>query len=64
MLFIYILIWGCVVLFGATAVWALVWAIRTGQMSSPEGAASIFDDEEPIGLPTDRFPGANNDSLR
>lgn len=55
----YILIWGCMLLFGCSAVCALMWAIRSGQMTgSQEGANSIFDAAEPIGKPTDAFPGA------
>jgi nitrogen fixation-related uncharacterized protein len=46
-----------VVLFGASAVYGLVWAIRTGQMDDfRAGAASIFDEGEPEGRPTDAFP--------
>ncbi|HXE13085.1 MAG TPA: cbb3-type cytochrome oxidase assembly protein CcoS [Bryobacteraceae bacterium] len=56
---VYLLIWGSGLLFGATAVWALVWAIRSGEMSNfKAGAESIFDEEEPVGKPTDAFPGA------
>lgn len=45
-------------LFLASAVYALYWAARNGQLKEfEEGAASIFDDEEPIGQPTDFFPG-------
>lgn len=40
------------------AIWALAWAVSTGQMRSfAHGATSIFDDEEPIGTFTDGFPG-------
>ena len=54
----YILIWGCMLIFGSTAVCALLWAIRSGQMSNLRaGAATIFDDNEPIGRQTDFFPG-------
>jgi nitrogen fixation-related uncharacterized protein len=56
---IYAVVWGIVVLFGATAVYGLVWAIRSGQMRNfGRGALSIFDDEEPVGMVTDAFPGA------
>ena len=56
---VYLLIWGSGLIFGATAVWALVWAIRNGEMSNfKAGAESIFDEEEPVGKPTDAFPGA------
>lgn len=54
----YILIWGCMLLFGGSAICALMWAIRSGQLSgSQDGANSIFDVAEPIGKPTDVFPG-------
>jgi len=44
--------------FGGSAVWALVWAINTGEFNNlSESAASIFDDDEPIGRVTDAFPG-------
>ncbi|MFW6049615.1 MAG: cbb3-type cytochrome oxidase assembly protein [Myxococcota bacterium] len=55
---VYVLIWGSWLLFGITAVWALVWAAGSGQFRDPEEAArSIFDDDEPVGVVTDRFPG-------
>lgn len=58
MKFVYLLIWGSTLIFGASTVWALVWAIRRGEMSDfKAGAESIFDDEEPLGQPTDAFPG-------
>lgn len=45
---------GVAIVFGATAIWALGWAIRSGQFSDfGRGAASIFDDEEPVGCITD-----------
>jgi cbb3-type cytochrome oxidase maturation protein len=57
---VYLLIWGSTLVFGGSAVWALVWAIRNGQMSNLKaGAESIFDEEEPVGRPTDAFPGAH-----
>jgi nitrogen fixation-related uncharacterized protein len=57
---VYLLIWGSTLVFGGTAVWALVWAIRNGQMSNLRaGARSIFDEEEPVGKQTDEFPGAH-----
>ena len=60
MTFVYVLMWACMLLFGASAIWALVWAIRTGQMSNlNQAAATIFDDEEPIGRTTDAFPGVH-----
>jgi nitrogen fixation-related uncharacterized protein len=60
MIVVYTVIGIFVVVFGVSAVWGLVWAIRTGQMSNfAQGAESIFDDEEPIGEMTDRFPDAD-----
>ena len=42
----------------ASAVYALHWSSKRGQLRDFEkGAASIFDDKEPIGTPTDFFPG-------
>ncbi len=41
----------------ASAVWALGWASKNGQLKNFEaGAASIFDEKEPIGRTTDGFP--------
>lgn len=54
----YILIWGCMLVFGSSAICALLWAIRNGHMSNLRSAAnSIFDEQEPIGRQTDFFPG-------
>lgn len=55
---VYVLLWGSWALFGVSAVWALVWAIRNGHFRQPSAAArSIFDDDEPMGVMTDSFPG-------
>jgi hypothetical protein len=55
---VYWLIWGAVATFGASAVAALAWAVRDGQMHNPAAAAaSIFDAAEPVGEVTDAFPG-------
>ena len=57
MLVVYVVIWSSAILLGLSAVGALVWAIHTNQFHGlKEGAASIFDEEEPIGQPTDGFP--------
>ena len=40
-----------------TAVYALYWSSKHGQLRDFErDAASIFDDEEPVGRTTDHFP--------
>ncbi len=58
MKFAYLLIWGSMLAFGMSAVWALVLAIRRGEMSDfKAGAESIFDRDEPVGKVTDTFPG-------
>jgi len=57
MTLVYLMIWGVVVAFGLSAVYGLVWALRTGQFRNfAQGAASIFDEEEPIGVVTDVVP--------
>lgn len=65
MTLVYVVIWSSAVLLALSAVWALVWAIRTGQFQSlQQGAASIFDEDEPIGVPTDAFPGQGSKRRR
>ena len=40
-----------------SAVYALFWSSKHGQLRDFErGATSIFDDEEPVGRMTDHFP--------
>lgn len=57
--------WNIYIIFGAViastfflvAAVALHWAHRNGQFSNlDKGARSIFDDDEPLGRVTDRFP--------
>lgn len=49
---------GSIVLFGGAAVLALGWAFKNGQFENfDQGAKSIFGPDEPIGKPTDAFPG-------
>ncbi len=53
----YLALWGLAGLLGASAIAALVWAIRRGEFDQlREASQSIFDDEEPVGKVTDRFP--------
>jgi cbb3-type cytochrome oxidase maturation protein len=48
---------GFALVFGVMAIWALAWAIRSGQFADfRQSAASIFDEDEPVGEMTDRFP--------
>ncbi len=52
-----ILVAGFVFLTGS-ALLALRWALRSGQLKHPaKTALQIFDDEEPLGQMTDWFPG-------
>lgn len=52
---------GSVVLFGGAVVLALGWAFRDGQFENfDRGARSIFGPDEPVGEPTDRFPGESD----
>ena len=53
--FFYLVALPIAALFVASAVYALQWASKTGQLRDLEdGAKVIFDDEEPIGCPTDQ----------
>jgi nitrogen fixation-related uncharacterized protein len=48
-----------------TAVYALYWSSKHGQLRDFErGAVSIFDDEEPVGQMTDRFPKKKDKGVR
>lgn len=61
----YILVFGLLGAFAVTVIWALWWAIRGGQMSDfQRGATSIFDEDEPVGRPTDAFPPSRKKSKR
>ena len=60
MFFVFVVIWSFALLAGITMVWLLAWAIRRGEFNNPrEAAKMIFDEDEPIGLVTDNFPGGN-----
>jgi len=60
MILLYILVFATIL--GLSAVVALTWAIRSGQMDDfAAGATSIFDEEEPLGEVTDRFPTEDNE---
>jgi len=57
----YLAVWALMLVFAASAIYGLVWAIQRGQLQGfRAGARSIFDEEEPVGVPTDapaRGPG-------
>jgi cbb3-type cytochrome oxidase maturation protein len=49
---------GSVVLFGGAVVLAMGWSFRSGQFENfGRAARSIFGPDEPVGEPTDAFPG-------
>ena len=53
----YLLVFGVLICFFGSVIYALHWSIRNGQFSDyQKGANSIFDDEEPVGEVTDFFP--------
>jgi cbb3-type cytochrome oxidase maturation protein len=53
----YVLAFLVAVAISASAVYALYWSSKHGQLRDFErDAASIFDDEEPVGRTTDHFP--------
>jgi len=58
-----LLIFGFASLFFVAAAFALNWAHRNGQLEHLDaGAASIFDEDEPLGEQTDYFPGKGGKS--
>ena len=53
--FLYYVAFPMAVLVVASAVYGLYWASKKGQLRNlEEGAKVIFDDEEPLGEPTDQ----------
>lgn len=53
----YFLILGGLLFLSGSALCAFYWAVKTGQFRNlRDGARSIFDEEEPVGEPTDCFP--------
>jgi len=53
---LFLLLGGLIFLSGS-ALAAFWWAIKDGQLRNlQEAPLTIFDDDEPVGAPTDRFP--------
>lgn len=53
--FFYLIAFPIAALFVASAIYGLQWASKNGQLRDlEEGAKVIFDDEEPVGRPTDQ----------
>lgn len=60
-----IYIWILAIVLGLSAVGALVWALFSGQLQDLQRTATaIFDEDEPVGLVTDRFPAASPGTSR
>ena len=54
----YLFIAGAIAAASVFAILGFYWAAKHGHLQNVEnGAKIIFDDEEPIGKPTDAFPG-------
>ncbi|MFA7344792.1 MAG: hypothetical protein WC003_10840 [Terrimicrobiaceae bacterium] len=52
-----LLLVGGLVFLSGSALAAFCWAARDGQLLKlREAPLTIFDDDEPVGVPTDRFP--------
>ncbi|MDX2080903.1 MAG: cbb3-type cytochrome oxidase assembly protein CcoS [Terrimicrobiaceae bacterium] len=52
-----ILLVGGLVFLSGSALAAFYWSVKTGQLNNlAEGAKSIFDEDEPVGVSTDKFP--------
>lgn len=58
MFFYYLIVAGSFVLLTGSALLALRWALRSGQMRHfNRTALQIFDEQEPVGRMSDCFPG-------
>jgi hypothetical protein len=58
MSYTYLFIAGAITAASVFAILAFYWAAKHGHLQNVEsGAKVIFDEEEPIGKPTDSFPG-------
>ena len=63
MTIVWILFVCSVILLPTTALLALRWAVRHGEFRDlRKTALSIFDEEEPVGQLSDRFPGSRESS--
>lgn len=52
-----LLLTGGIIFLSGSALLAFFWAVKDGQLENlPEAAASIFDEDEPVGKSTDKFP--------
>ena len=64
MSYTYLFIAGAITAASVFALLAFYWAAKHGHLQNvEEGAKIIFDDDEPIGKPTDAFPGREPGTL-
>jgi len=55
----YLLLIGGLIFLSGSALAAFYWAVKDGQLENlPEASLVIFDDDEPVGTATDRFPSS------
>ncbi|MEI6279125.1 MAG: cbb3-type cytochrome oxidase assembly protein CcoS [Verrucomicrobiae bacterium] len=52
-----LLLFGGLIFLSGSALAAFYWSVKDGQLNDLGGAArTIFDDDEPVGSATDKFP--------
>ena len=65
MVIFYLLIVGSMIVLGGSALYAIYWAVRDGQyLNMKENAKVIFGKDEPVGEPTDLFPGVKAEDVK
>jgi hypothetical protein len=53
----FLLLIGGLVFLSGSAVAAFCWSVKDCQLTNPRAAAlTIFDEDEPVGMATDKFP--------
>jgi len=56
----FLLLVGGLIFLSGSALFAFYWAVKDGQLNNlSQAAQTIFDQDEPVGTPTDRFPPKN-----
>jgi len=54
-----LLLIGGLIFLSGSALAAFYWSVKDGQLNNlPDAARTIFDDDEPVGTPTDKFPSS------
>lgn len=61
----YILVPSGIALLSGSALFVFYWAVKSGQFRDlKKGSEVIFDSDEPIGKPTDSFPGMRSGNAK